>query len=193
MFHLIFGGSTRRARFSEDRVFRYKLEIEFGAGDGTVNFIMLNPSTADEYKNDPTVERCERRAREWGYRRLIVTNLFAFRATDPREMKAAADPVGRENDAAIVAAAKESDLVIAAWGNHGFHLGRADVVRAALCSQRVRLKCLRVSKSGHPAHPLYLPYELEPIDYGGIVPNTQRGRLCLLPACDARIDVDARL
>lgn len=165
MFHLNFGGSMRRARFSEDRVFRYELEIEFGAGDGTVNFIMLNPSTADEFKNDPTVERCERRAREWGYRRLIVTNLFAFRATDPRAMKAAVDPVGPGNDAAILAAAKESDLVIAAWGNHGSHLGRADVVRAALRSQRVRLKCLRVSKSGHPAHPLYLPYELEPIDY----------------------------
>lgn len=172
MFHLIFGGSTRTARFSEDRAYRYSLEIEWGGGGGTCNFLMLNPSTADEIANDPTVERCERRARMWGYRRLIVTNLFAFRATDPRDMKAAADPVGPENDAAILAAAKESDLVIAAWGNHGFHLGRADAVRACLNSQHVRLKCLRVSKSGQAAHPLYLPYELEPIDYGGCVSNT---------------------
>lgn len=166
MFHLIFGGSTRTARFSPDRAYRYSLEIEWGEGDGAVNFLMLNPSTADELVNDPTVERCERRARLWGYRRLIVTNLFAFRATDPRDMKAAADPVGPENDAAIVAAAKYSDLVIAAWGNHGFHLGRAGTVRALLDSQRVRLKCLRMAKTGEPCHPLYLPYELEPIDYG---------------------------
>lgn len=127
---------------------------------------MLNPSTADEVANDPTVERCERRARMWGYRRLIVTNLFAFRATDPRDMKAAIDPVGAENDAAILAAAEVSDLVLCAWGTHGNHLRRADRVRALLDSQRVRLKCLRMAKGGAPCHPLYLPYELEPIDYG---------------------------
>lgn len=163
MFHLIFGGSTRRARFSEDRVYRYTLEIEWGEGSGTCNFLMLNPSTADEVRNDPTVERCERRARDWGYRRLIVTNIFAFRATDPRDMKAEADPVGPENDAAILAAAQASDLVIAAWGNHGTHLRRAEAVRKLLSPMSI--KCLRVSKGGQPGHPLYVSYDVEPVDW----------------------------
>ena len=164
MLQLIFGGSARRAEFSADRRYRYSLEIEWGDGSGTCNFLMLNPSTADELANDPTVERCERRARMWGYRRLIVTNLFAFRATDPREMRAAIDPVGPDNDAAILAAAMVSDLVIAAWGNHGMHLRRAETVRLMLGP--LGLKCLRVAKTGEPCHPLYLPYELEPIEYG---------------------------
>jgi len=182
----------RAARFSGDRVYRYTLDIEFDSGIGVLNFIMLNPSTADEFKNDPTVERCERRARAWGYRWLTVTNLFAFRSTDPRAMKAAVDPVGPENDAAILDAARTSDLVIAAWGNHGIHRGRAGTVCQSLRSQHVRLRCLRVASTGQPCHPLYLPYELEPIDYGGIVPNTQRGWIGLLPANDARLDFDAR-
>lgn len=166
MLQLIFGGSTRRAEFSADRRYRYSLEIEWGEGSGTCNFLMLNPSTADELANDPTVERCERRARMWGFRRLIVTNLFAFRATDPRNMKVVGSAsVGPDNDAAILAAALVSDLVIAAWGNHGMHLRRAETVRSLLGS--MSLKCLRVAKTGEPCHPLYLPYELEPIDYLG--------------------------
>ena len=164
MFHLILGGTTRRARFSEDRAHRYMLEIEWGEGDGRCNFLMLNPSTADEVANDPTVERCERRARAWGYRSLIVTNLFAWRSTDPRGMLTAADPVGPENDAAILSAAEGSELVVCAWGNHGKHLGRAATVRGLI--GHLSPKCLRVAKTGEPCHPLYLPYELEPIPYG---------------------------
>lgn len=154
----------RIARFSPCRKYRYTLEIRWDEGP-ICNFLMLNPSTADEVANDPTVERCERRAGAWGYGALIVTNLFAYRATDPRDMMAQGDPIGPDNDEAIVSAASRSDLVICAWGNHGSYRGRADAVRRLLGGTITPIKCLRVSKTGEPCHPLYLPYELQPIPY----------------------------
>src|SRR3954469_17706712 len=90
------------ARFSADGLYRYALWRVWDADRGLCNFLMLNPSTADETVNDPTVARCARRARSWGYGGLVVTNLFAFRATDPSGLRAAPDPVGPEDDAAIV-------------------------------------------------------------------------------------------
>lgn len=151
------GGAT----WSPCKRYRYKLWRTWSGGTGTVNFLMLNPSTADESANDPTVERCEQRARDWGFNRLIVTNLFAYRATSPLDMKAQADPVGPENDAAIVEAAREADQVICAWGEHGEHLGRSAAVLALLSS--VDLYALRINLGGNPAHPLYLPYSLKPV------------------------------
>lgn len=153
----------RMAEFSADRKYRYKLEIRWDDGPAC-NFLMLNPSTADEVVNDPTVERCERRARAWGFGAVVITNLFAYRATDPRDMREQADPVGAHNDAAILSAAQSSDLLVCAWGNHGIHLGRAAAVRGLI--GHLSPKCLRVSNSGEPCHPLYLPYSLEPIPYG---------------------------
>lgn len=152
------------AMFSACRRYRYSLWREWLTGAGTVNFLMLNPSTADEVDNDPTVERCERRARDWGFARLIVTNLFAFRATFPREMMAAEDPVGPENDAAILDAACGASRIVCAWGEDGAHQGRSAAVRRLL---RGRPLCaLRVNRSGEPAHPLYLPYSLKPEPWG---------------------------
>lgn len=151
------------AAFSECRRYRYRLWRSWSGGVGTLNFLMLNPSTADEVENDPTVERCERRARAWGYQKLIVTNLFAFRSTSPHELKQQADPVGPCNDAAILEAAGEASQVICAWGEHGAHLGRADAVRTLLA--RRPLWALRVNSGGEPSHPLYLPYELNMIPY----------------------------
>lgn len=124
-------------------------------------FLMLNPSTADESKNDPTVERCERWARSWGYGGLLVCNLFAFRATDPIDMKAARDPVGPDNDAAILECADRAGKVICGWGNHGGHLGRSSAVRKALAWKE--LHCLRITQAGEPQHPLYLPNDIKPI------------------------------
>ena len=87
---------------------------------------------------------------------------FGWRATDPQEMKAVTDPVGRGNDRAIVAAAKAAKLVICAWGNHGEHLGRAASVLEKLERERIALHVLRLNRVGHPAHPLYLPATLKP-------------------------------
>src|SRR5690606_28062074 len=115
--------------------------------------------------NDPTVERCQRRAERWGYGGLIVTNIFAFRSTDPRGLKID-DPIGEGNDAAIVDAATESRLIVCAWGKHGVLHGRGNAVLELLRNHKRikdKLRALKVGKSSYPMHPLYLPYELEAV------------------------------
>lgn len=146
-----------RARFSACGNYRYWLTREFDSGVGVVNYLMLNPSTADAVVNDPTIARCERRAAAAGFQQLIVTNLFALRATDPRSLRTAPDPVGPENDQAILAAAQTAALVICAWGNHGSYLGRSAHVLALLRTAGVRPHALRITGAGEPGHPLYLP------------------------------------
>lgn len=148
------------ALFSACRRWRYLLWRCWDEKRPVANFLMLNPSTADEVKLDPSCTRARRYAERWGYGALIVTNLFGWRATDPDDMKSANDPVGRGNDRAIVAAARAADLVVCAWGNHGAHLGRSAKVRALL--GRTSLHMLRMNDSGEPAHPLYLPGSLLP-------------------------------
>jgi hypothetical protein len=137
----------------------------------TVNFLMLNPSTADERQLDPTCARARDYAERWGYGALIVTNIFAWRATDPARMRAARDPVGSGNDRAILRAAREAELVICAWGNHGQHAERSRAVRALLGAKERKLAdklhALRLNGSGEPAHPLYLPSRLTPLPWHG--------------------------
>lgn len=128
-------------------------------------FILLNPSTADEVKNDPTVERCERRSRKMGYDGLYVANIFAFRATDPKVMKAEKDPVGPENDEYIINCAKQAGLIVCGWGAHGGHQGRSKKVFDLLKKNNIVAKCLGVTKLGEPRHPLYISYEVEPTDW----------------------------
>jgi hypothetical protein len=151
------------ARFSADRLHRYALWRVWDADRGLCNFLMLNPSTAHETADDPTVARCTRRARIWGYGGLVVTNLFAFRTTDPAGLRSAPDPVGPENDAAIVAAALSAGLVVCAWGNHGAYRGRASAVRALLDGLGVTPYHLALTRRGEPAHPLYLGYRVAPV------------------------------
>jgi hypothetical protein len=148
------------ALFSSCRRWRYLLWRCWDASRPVANFLMLNPSTADEVKLDPSCTRARRYAERWGYGALIVTNLFGWRATDPDQMKAVHDPVGAGNDRAILAAAREAALVVCAWGNHGAHLGRSLAVKKMLGS--ARLHVLRMNGSGEPAHPLYLPAGLRP-------------------------------
>jgi hypothetical protein len=147
------------AKFSRCRKWRYLLWRKWADGP-IANFLMLNPSTADEVKLDPSCTRARVYAERWGFGALIVTNLFGWRATDPDEMKVARDPVGRGNDAAILAAASEAKLVVCAWGNHGLHRGRAEYVRGLLRKTGVPLHVLRINGAGEPAHPLYLPGSL---------------------------------
>lgn len=123
---------------------------------------MLNPSTATEVQNDPTVERCERRARTLGFGGFQVTNIFAWRDTDPRNMKAAQDPIGPDNDATIIAGAAWAERIIAAWGTHGAHLDRGTHVSKILGETGQPVFHLGLSKHGHPKHPLYLPYTQQP-------------------------------
>jgi hypothetical protein len=127
---------------------------------------MLNPSTATEVQNDPTVERCERRARTLGFGAFQVVNIFAWRATDPRDMRAAADPVGPQNDAAICRGADWADKVICAWGTHGSHLDRGAAVHNLLVGAKIGpLFHLGLTLQGHPRHPLYLGYGVAPMQW----------------------------
>jgi hypothetical protein len=148
------------AVFSSCRRWRYLLWRRWDEAKPVVNFLMLNPSTADELKLDPSCTRARLYAERWGYGALIVTNLFGWRATDPDAMKAVRDPVGRGNDRAILAAAREAAIVVCAWGNHGAHRERSRQVRRLL--EKMDLHALRINGSGEPAHPLYLPGSLEP-------------------------------
>lgn len=125
-------------------------------------FVMLNPSTATEVQNDPTIERCERRARTLGYGGFRATNIFAFRATDPRDMKRAVDPVGPDNLEIILDGAAWADQVICAWGTHGAFRQQGDQVATALVETGKPLFHLGLSKAGHPKHPLYIRYDRKP-------------------------------
>ena len=152
------GDAPSTAVYSDCERYRYSLTRVWDASGKRVNFVMLNPSTATEVQNDPTVERCERRARALGFGSFAVTNIFAWRETDPRLMRKAADPVGPENDAAILERANWANTVIAAWGTHGAHQDRGPAVEQLLRQNAHDLCHLGLSKAGHPKHPLYLPY-----------------------------------
>jgi len=150
------------AVYSDCERYRYMLTRTWAPGGRRALFVMLNPSTATEVQNDPTVERCERRARALGFGAFRVTNIFAWRDTDPKKMRAALDPVGPQNDAAIVESTGWADQIICAWGAHGAHLGRGDAVEALLRSTGRPLYHLGLTKAGHPKHPLYIAYARQP-------------------------------
>ena len=154
--------SASGAEFSRCRRWRYLLWRRWDPRQPAANFLMLNPSTADERQLDPSCTRARNYAERWGYGGILITNLFAWRATDPEEMKAARDPVGPENDAAIVRAARRAALVVCAWGNQGAFLERSAAVTEMLGKTKIKLHALRVNGSGEPAHPLYLPGCLKP-------------------------------
>ncbi len=156
------GDARSRASYSDCERYRYQLTRIWDRDGGRVMFVMLNPSTATERQNDPTVERCERRARALGFGGFRVTNIFAWRATDPRQMRAVADPVGPENDAAIRAGSAWADRIICAWGTHGAHLQRGARVERLLRATGRPLFHLGLSKAGHPKHPLYISYSQQP-------------------------------
>jgi hypothetical protein len=155
-----------RAYFSPCRQYRYTLWREWiGGNDTTCAFVGLNPSTATDTEDDPTIRRCIGFAKSWGFSRLLMLNLFALRATDPQVMLVHPDPVGPENDTTTLSIVFGGyvgvvGMVVAAWGCHGAHMGRANAVREMLGS---RLHYLRLNKDGSPAHPLYLPKTLTPI------------------------------
>ncbi len=137
-------------------LYRYSLTHSWqGAPKKRLVFLMLNPSTADAFKADPTVSRCMVWAQKWGYGVLEVVNIFAFRATDPKDMKKAEDPVGPLNNDFLRDAAAAADLVIAAWGAHGDYRERGLEVGRKILKRR-QLSCLDIIESGHPKHPLYI-------------------------------------
>lgn len=135
----------------------------FTAAPGRVLMIVgLNPSTATETLDDPTIRRCKGFARAWGFEWLCMTNAFAFRATEPADMKAIADPVGPDNDMVLAQCARRAQMVVAAWGTHGQHRGRDKLAVATILQAAGVLRCFTITKDGHPGHPLYLPADTQP-------------------------------
>lgn len=162
------GGGDRvdfGAVFSDCRFYRYRLWRIWTPEAPVVAFVMLNPSTADEILNDPTVERCERRARRMGYGGVIVTNAFALRSTQPEELYRVTDPVGPENDGAIAWAAQQADLVVCGWGKHcdAVAPGRGARILDVISRAGRVPHALKRNLDGSPQHPLYIGYAAAPV------------------------------
>lgn len=157
-------GTESEAIWSPCRTYRYALTRRWSNGPA-LGIVMLNPSTADAFRNDPTVERCERRARSLGYGAFRVVNLFAFCATDPRDLRQAAEPVGPDNDDFLMQTADWSDRILCGWGVHGVHQGRHTQVEHLLRRTGALLCHLGLTKDGMPRHPLYVAYRQGPEEW----------------------------
>jgi hypothetical protein len=152
--------------FSADRCHRYTLIHRWDEllnPDHGIAWICLNPSTADEHQLDPTLRRIRDFSAMWGYSFFIMLNLFAWRATQPADMKRAADPIGPDNDRWIAHWAGKVDKVMLGWGEHGAHLGRDQQVLSYL--DRSKVFCLERNASGQPKHPLYVSKQNKPLAY----------------------------
>ena len=152
---------NKNATFSDCRKYRYGLSRTWNGKKKTILFIGLNPSTANEKIDDPTIRRCINYAQNWGYGSLLMVNLFAYRATMPSELKNVKNPIGNDNDLHIIELSKKADIAVAAWGNEGTLLNRDKEVKKILPN----LMCLKINKSGQPAHPLYQKKDLKLIKY----------------------------
>ena len=142
--------------------YRYLLQRSWDYKLQAVCFVMLNPSTADATLDDPTIRRCLGFAKALGFGQLEVVNLFGWRATDPKELKSAVNPIDTENDEQLLNSAKVCNMTICAWGVNGTFLQRDKSVLGMLRKNGITPHALRLSKDGHPAHPLYLPANLQP-------------------------------
>lgn len=163
------------ARLSDDKKYRYLLWRKWDFSLPCVVWIMLNPSTADANKDDATIRRCIGFAQRWGFGGIDVVNLFAYRATNPRDLFEAGDPVGPENDSMINAMleGRNDDLFMAAWGCFPKYLGNRDKDVLDLLKSR-RVECLGVTKEGYPKHPVYLANDTEReayMDFGVFMPQ----------------------
>ena len=161
-------GTVSTVTYSDCEKYRYDLTRTWDAGGKRLLYIMLNPSKADEFRNDPTVERCERRARALGYGAFRVTNIFAWRDTDPKLLRRAKKPIGPDNAAMLNASCEWADGILAAWGTHGAHLDRGAHVAGLLHAQDTPLYHLGLTKDGHPRHPLYISYQTQPTRWENI-------------------------
>lgn len=151
------------AIISECEQYRYQLRRTWDTNLQPVMFIMLNPSTADADNDDPTIRRCIGFAKTWGYGGIVVVNLFAYRATNPKDLLKCKNPVGDDNLKWIEHSASRCPKVVAAWGN-------ADIVNKLLANRPfyqpleklANVHYIELSNSGTPKHPLYLKGDLKP-------------------------------
>lgn len=160
-----------KAIFSDDRMYRYILTRTWDTTKPYIIFVGLNPSTADETEDDNTIKKLVRYSKRWGYGGIIMTNIFAFRATQPKDMKKAEDPIGPDNDRYLcnIISSGQATTVVAMWGNHGVYKQRGERVKQLLNEMEfkgyINLKCFEISKQGQPKHPLFLSETLDPISF----------------------------
>ncbi|MGI0148701.1 MAG: DUF1643 domain-containing protein [Thermoplasmata archaeon] len=151
-------GEHGTAMLSADKKYRYRLTRHWGDGQGIrIVWIMLNPSVADHETNDPTITRCIGFSKRLGSFSLVVVNLFAYRATEPKELLRVDDPVGPDNLAILGEATLGCNMAIAAWGALSNELWMKAKEPLAIIKRFNGLKCLGRTKAGSPRHPLYLP------------------------------------
>ncbi len=148
------------AAYSGCRRYRYALWRRWSDGPQLL-FVMLNPSTASETANDPTIRRCIGFARDWGFGALAVGNLFAWRTPSPARLRSARGPVGGDNDAWLARLQAASTLTVAGWGNHGSLHGRDRIVRDLLDDPHV----LGLTAAAAPRHPLYVRADTQPLPW----------------------------
>ena len=149
------------ATLSKCRKYRYVLWRVWDKSLPHIMFIGLNPSTANETQNDPTILKCIQYCKRWGYGGFYITNLFAYRSSSPDILKKSKKPIGLKNDYWILKTAKSSEKIVACWGEHGAFKDRDQELKKQLSN----LYCLKTNKSGQPAHPLYLKSSLDLIKY----------------------------
>lgn len=154
-------GEGSGATMSECGKYRYRLWRDWDRTREHVLWVMLNPSTAHATKDDHTIRKCVGFTKRWGYGRIEVVNLFAFRATDPRELLAVEDPVGPRNSWELEEAfCNEPALIVAAWGQHGARHSQSTNIWSRLVI--LGAMCLGMTKSWQlppqPLHPLRVPY-----------------------------------
>ena len=162
------GGTSSEAVYSPCEKYRYSLTRAWDAKGSRLLYVMLNPSKATELANDPTIERCERRARLLGYGSFRVCNLFALRETNPARLRRARRPVGPDNEAQLREGFDWADDILCAWGVHGVHRDQDKWFGGLLAACPKRVQVLGLTKDGHPRHPLYMPYSAQPVDWNAI-------------------------
>lgn len=155
----------KKALIDQSKKYRYMLMRQWGNDENNfINFVMLNPSTADDKIDDPTIKSCISLAQNLGFDGFYATNLFALRATNPEELKTTDEPTGKENDDFIKKYASLCKLVIIAWGNHGVLQNRGIEVVKKL-NKITKLHCLKKTKLNQPMHPLYIKRDTKPIEF----------------------------
>lgn len=154
------------AVLSDDRHYRYRLTRTWDTEKPRLAWVMLNPSTADETEDDPTIRRCIGYAKDWGYGSILVGNLFALRTPEPSELGNDPNPVGEENNRHLRLIANDAAKVMVAWGasysDNGLGAVRRPFVTSLLEEVVGTVYCLGTTKDGHPVHPLYQPADAEP-------------------------------
>ena len=160
-------GVLSEATYSPGGFYRYALTRTWDKAAPRVAFVMLNPSTATERADDPTILRCRRRSEAAGFGSVRIVNLFALRQTRPADLLAASNPVGEANDATLRDAARWADAILAAWGAHGAHMGRAGEIEEMLRNAERPLFHLGLTRKGQPRHPLYVAYSAPFLPWAG--------------------------